>query len=693
MGSTVYAQENPDCIHPLLVKKNEVHGTTRTVAELFFTHPETVSGHQVTLTDPDGFVTRYDLNEFGYTFIRDLERNKLYTVSVINSCGSSVTVDTINRRFRESDIVSLDDRTFAVISNFLAPSEDRKIWEYLAEDPYLRPIEKLAYLQQNVFNGADYDALEEIDLGPLEPSGGTSNTRPITDRDFVPKRFLNWPLVTTPSCNCKVYISQIVNPRNLNNGNHPQSPGYDYWARWNNPISSADPDFKANIWTLSESLPGTGYGDWYGGGGWGLDRWAAGPGKILRLPARGDGHSVNDRGKEREATVSTIEDGVAGTVDPVNYAALKYMYKCLDANGAKSNCGCEKEINIAAKYSTKLYTSSSTPGGGFGAARAAHTRVEDLAMFMVRNVTAGTVEIPDYKRVIVKSENDYSVNANWVKAVSSYSTSLINSLLSVASSGNGVPSNFQLPATLANDITTILTTPMFNQTVVGSNTLSTNLLHREQTYTLSPNQEKHFILGSAASAYFKGKFRWQTEAYTKSNFRLSGYIEQPGGANCCGYKQTNWMTYAVDGAPATKAMMWDEISNWHFGKGPFYNLPAMFGGVQIDADMGKFLGAPAPSCANPIVINARKAPQNRAFAPSEPVLAATIYHGAFYLLGATSEVPVRYTVIDVSGRQIAQGVATEDQQRLLSTDGLAAGMYLIQVSTDGLTQQTFKLLL
>lgn len=223
--------------------------------------------------------------------------------------------------------------------------------------------------------------------------------------------------------------------------------------------------------------------------------------------------------------------------------------------------------------------------------------------------------------------------------------------------------------------------------------LSANLFSREKVYTFLPNQEKHFILGSAASAYFKGKYRWETDAYTKSNFRLSGYVEQPGGTTCCGYKQSRWITYAVDGAPASSYMMQDEISSWHFGKGPFYNLISQFGGVPIDADLGCFLGAPHPSCSNPIIVAARQAPGKGSMNAQEQIFTATIEEGAFFLMGATPDVPARYTVFDAAGRRIAEGITTEGRQRLMSTEGLVPGVYLIRVSAGSASEQVLKLVL
>lgn len=144
-------------------------------------------------------------------------------------------------RTGETDIAELDLKTFSVISQFLAAPQDIKIWDFLEADSSLRPIEKIAYLQQHIFHGAPYLRLVNINFA--------------TDSVFTETGYLNPTVFPVPAtfdpyyynCNCKIFTAHMVSPRNLSLWNYPLSKGYNYITTWNSPISNVR-DSKANIY-------------------------------------------------------------------------------------------------------------------------------------------------------------------------------------------------------------------------------------------------------------------------------------------------------------------------------------------------------------------------------------------------------------------------------------------------------------
>lgn len=139
--------------------------------------------------------------------------------------------------------------------------------------------------------------------------------------------------------------------------------------------------------------------------------------------------------------------------------------------------------------------------------------------------------------------------------------------------------------------------------------------------------------------------------------------------------------------------MQSEISNWHFAKGPFYNLAANFGGVAINSDMGCYLGAPHASCTNPIVVTNNGRSANASGSTRQEDLSAIQEQNAIYLIGASLSEPVQYAIFDEAGRKIAEGTAHESRQRLTDTYALPPGIYLIQTSSGTGKQQVLKLAL
>lgn len=98
----VFSQQSNSsaCAHPVLVKKLEIFSNDKTVAEFWFDGLDKTPNAVLFVKDTNGFDTPYPIEPSGRVLIQNLERNQKYAVSISDSCGVPLVIDSINRAYR-----------------------------------------------------------------------------------------------------------------------------------------------------------------------------------------------------------------------------------------------------------------------------------------------------------------------------------------------------------------------------------------------------------------------------------------------------------------------------------------------------------------------------------------------------------------------------------------------------------------
>jgi hypothetical protein len=467
--------------------------------------------------DSDG-ATVTDNNSF---VLYGLRLNTEYEIRGLNNCGDEVAYMTISTYRPDAALIKVSNRVFMATARFTDAETD--IHSFMIQQEDLNYYEKLAFLQEYLYNNQEIpDDIREGDFPPSDFRGGADD-----------------------NCNCKIihYEDGSTGKTGTDLTTIPNPIPKTYWS--NSCCSYFDGGFDKK-----------------------------GAAKVHFLNTRGKHISSREHILSNKKVNLMDSDNNVDNKDTPMFGELTYHYLCTNKTGAPNpDCKCEKEINLTARYDTRLKMAVQTLNWcTFCGSRGAHVEVEDHAL-LTYGTKDGTIHALDAGGTFVKGACGKEVNKEfWINTISivGHAAQLFAGLKFDSQTKKDTAGVVATGITnLVDDIKNIIKTPP--TTFWGgceTKELDNVLVDKKATLKLTPNNPIWVRLSSFSMIRAGGYSAWKSAGSIASNFDMAGMI--------------------YGGVPNNqdKTCCTDELANWSLASMP--NAPWNIG--QVKNEVGKFVG-------------------------------------------------------------------------------------------------------
>jgi hypothetical protein len=423
------------------------------------------------------------------------------TLYYTNKCEEETSIATLVTTVNNQDYINVSSKTIFDLANDWANQKEEKnvgLDQYILNLEGVDRYEKLSFIQDFFLNDNPYP-------------------RDVTDEDIV--RSIKEGSRGPNECNCKTLelkTSEVMNPGNANLANATFGAG--------------QPTALNDRYSKKSSL-------------WFYDAVSTGPAKKVHL----GGHMSGCQGSGYKTFVTQNGPGATGT--PL-YASLKYSLICVGAQENPGICDCEKTVEVAYRYDTKLQ-SNAFENTGWCMQKDAYATAEDWAGIITED--AAGVVVHKVEGAMSASSCKKKVNPEFVIGVGAMVFAVAGT---IATGGTLGP----LLLTLEPQFNTVVKTKVYEENDCKSQNTTQTLLNGKVSLKLKPGKITSATLFSFDAVMAGGYNAFKSEANINSSFHLSTMI--PGGKGgelkgCCVAPKGDWLSASMNGPLSNKELIND----------------------------------------------------------------------------------------------------------------------------------------
>ena len=457
-------------------------------------------------SDEYKFFIKSDDRETQVSSVRDnkiyfdnLPLDRVITLYYTNRCGEEIALAALETTVNDQSYIKVSSKEIFDLTNDWANQKEGKnigLDQYILSLEGVDRYEKLSFIQDFFLNDNPYP-------------------RDVTDESIL--RSIKEGSRGGDECNCKTLeltTREILTPGGV--------------SLANTTFSAGQPVHDEGRFSKSNSL-------------WFYDAVATGPSKKVSL----FGFMRGCKGDGDKSIITQNGNGKTGS--PL-IARLKYSLICVGVQQNPGKCDCEKAVEVAYRYDTKLKTNAIT-FKGWCATKDAYANAEDWAGLITED--SDGVAVKHLEGVLSNSRCSKTVNPDFIIAVGAMAFSVATT---IATSGAAAP----LLAALEPQFNTAVHTQIYSVNNCTSQNTTQTLLNGKTTLKLKPGKIAAATLFSFDAVNIGGYNAFDNNASINSNFYLSTMI--PGGSggelkSCCVAPKGDWLSASMDGPLSNSELM------------------------------------------------------------------------------------------------------------------------------------------
>lgn len=502
-------------------------------------------------------------SETGVAMVYGLGKNKTYQIAARDLCGVYNLVGIIDTKTEFEGTVTVSENLHSELNRYLKEEPTVKLTDFIRNLTTVSLFEKASFVQRFFFKGA-----------PL-----------------VDGAVLIVPEISVPiECFCNSIITtQLAIPAEL----QFVTPGSG----------------NVEIYTQPSSGGNVGNNNGHNSRTW---HWMnnKGPGKYHQLWTEG---FKATKGLDHEAHIGWQDNN--GIASQKSYIRVTLI--CLDGDEVPAECGCEKDIEFAYRYDTRVTAHAHL--AGTTNARNSWAQAEDMytVIFEDESLPLSTrYEIVDMGVTRAATACDWSLNPAFWTNITTLLADAAKLYLAYTATQNvpngGQPNQTQQDALLnsitsfATNLGTIFTTPYGQSTGCNNDDDKFGFIeHQSVQKTFKPNATITFSMNSFDKLACGGKRKWHSNARVLSGHYLTGVVKNNAydgtPVHCCTPKIGMWLVGHCGGS-ATEDQLKVQAADllYHNGITNLIQTPA---GISVPNDFGYTIQPSSLELCNEIVVN------------------------------------------------------------------------------------------
>jgi hypothetical protein len=581
------------------------------------------------------------VSETGSWMVQGLGKGKTYQIAVQNLCGVLMLVGIIDTKTEFEGTVTVSEKLHFELNRYLKEESSVKLTDFLRDLTSVSLFERASFVQRFFFKGAPLLDGAPLEIPEIEISATCFCNSIITTQLAIPA---NLVFLIPGSGNVEDYTQQTSGGNVGNNLGH-----------------------NARTWHWMNNK---------------------GPGKYHQLWTEG---FKAKRGLNHQASISWLDNN--GIASQKSYIRVTLI--CLDGDEVPAECGCEKDIEFAYRYDTRVTAHASLRGTTN--ARSSWAQAEDMytVIFEDESLPLNTrYEVIDMNVTRAASACDWSVNpAFWtnITTLLGDGAKLYLAYQATQNGQNGQQPNQAQQNALTSAITafastlgSIFTTPYGQSTGCNNDDDKFGVIEKNSVKkTFKPNATVTFSMNSYNKIASGGKRKWHSHGRVLSGHYLTGVVSPNAfdhtPVHCCTPKIGMWLVGHCGGS-ATEDQLKVQAADLLYHNG-ITNLIQTPSGISVVNDFGYTVQPSSLQTCNQIVVN--------------PTVSGGRSNDSDILTNETEYSAIQ--IYDVNGRLVKtlQWIGQFEQSDLASLysaqSNLPMGIYFVLISnkTDRTTYKLF----